>query len=109
MVAQTLANPQVDRPLVLNGHLVRLGLADDIVHESGSVELELGFELRPPADVSSPGARKARDVDSQKLDASFIRSSDNDFEIDTMNRLHWWSGPCPEFVYIGGHDDPVPV
>lgn len=82
MVAQTLANPQVDRPLVLNGHLVRLGLADDIVHESGSVELELGFELRPPTDISARGARNAPDIESQKVDASFARSSDNDFEID---------------------------
>lgn len=25
------------------------------------------------------------------------------------HRLHWWNGETPEFVAVGGHDDPIPV
>jgi hypothetical protein len=44
MTAQTLGNPLADRPLVLNGPLVRLGLAEDALHERSGV-VHVGFEL----------------------------------------------------------------
>src|SRR4051812_13422716 len=45
--AQTLGNPLADRPLVLNGPLVRLGLPDDVVHEAHGRQIEFGFSLEP--------------------------------------------------------------
>jgi AAA ATPase domain/Protein of unknown function (DUF3696) len=80
MVAQTLANPLVDRPLVLNGHLVRLGLADDIVHETGDVGLDVGFELIPTVDFTSPGVQHSA-FDALSVSARFAPSSANDFEV----------------------------
>ena len=47
LVAQTLAAPTADRPLVLNGPLVRLGWADDCVHEESAREIVIGFGLDP--------------------------------------------------------------
>jgi predicted ATPase len=51
MCAQTLGNPLADRPLVLNGPLVRLGLAEDTVHEASGRHVELGFGLVPVEDL----------------------------------------------------------
>lgn len=47
LTAQTLATPMADRPLVLNGSLVRLGLAEDCVHEAKEGEIQIGFGLVP--------------------------------------------------------------
>jgi hypothetical protein len=55
MCAQTLGNPLADRPLVLNGPLVRLGLAEDTVHEASEHSIELGFGLVPVEDLRGPG------------------------------------------------------
>lgn len=77
MVAQTLANPLVERPLVLNGHLVRLGLADDIVHEHDESRLAVGFELAPVA-VPRP-SRELQELGRLAVDARFLRTSGNDF------------------------------
>jgi predicted ATPase len=81
MVAQTLANPLVERPLVLNGHLVRLGLADDIIHESGAAELQIGFDLTPTVDYSTTGATKQRDFGRLSVLSQFSRTQANDFEV----------------------------
>jgi predicted ATPase len=81
MVAQTLANPLVERPLVLNGHLVRLGLADDIIHESGAAELQIGFDLTPTVDYSTTGTAKPRDFGRLSVLAQFSRTHANDFEV----------------------------
>lgn len=47
LTAQTLAAPTADRPLVLNGPQVRLGWADDCVHEEAGNEITIGFGLNP--------------------------------------------------------------
>jgi len=47
LAAQTLATPMADRPLVLNGPLVRLGLPEDCVHVETGRELTIGFGLSP--------------------------------------------------------------
>jgi len=80
LIAQTLANPLIDRPLVLNGHLVRLGLADDVLHVSGDRNLEIGFDLVPTVEFTAPGAPK-RDFDRLSLSASFGPTNDNDFSV----------------------------
>src|SRR4051794_35131647 len=53
MTAQTLGNPLVDRPFLLNGPLARLGLPADVLHE-GSSNVTLGFELKPHIATVSP-------------------------------------------------------
>jgi predicted ATPase len=80
MVAQTLANPLVDRPLVLNGHLVRLGLADDIIHETKEVGLHIGFDLIPTVDFAAPGVQRL-DFDRLTVSANFVPTTANDFEV----------------------------
>jgi predicted ATPase len=70
MVAQTLANPLSDRPLVLNGHLVRLGLADDVVHGTERSSVRVGFDLRPTIDFTTPGVPK-QGFDALGVSASF--------------------------------------
>ncbi|WP_312199414.1 AAA family ATPase [Anaerospora hongkongensis] len=48
LTAQTLQNPVVTRPIVLNGHILKLGAFDDIVsngHESENITI--GFTLNP--------------------------------------------------------------
>jgi predicted ATPase len=47
LATQTLAAPTADRPLVLNGPQVRLGWADDCVHEEAGSEITIGFGLDP--------------------------------------------------------------
>ena len=47
LTAQTLSTPMADRPLVLNGTLVRLGLANDCVHEETGKELAISFAFDP--------------------------------------------------------------
>lgn len=47
LAAQTLTAPTADRPLVLNGPQVRLGWADDCVHEEAGNEITIGFGLNP--------------------------------------------------------------
>jgi predicted ATPase len=59
MAAQTLGNPLADRPLVLNGPLVRLGLAEDTIHEESRRTIELGFELVPSPEGRRPATRRA--------------------------------------------------
>jgi predicted ATPase len=58
LVAQTLSNPTADRPLVLNGNLVRLGWASDCVHEQAAKGVTIGFGLNP-AEVSFGQGRPA--------------------------------------------------
>lgn len=79
-VAQTLANPLSDRPLVLNGHLVRLGLADDIVHESKTSGVTIGFDLVPSVDYATPGVPK-QDFDSLSVTARFAIAASNDLQV----------------------------
>lgn len=47
LTAQTLGTPTADRPLVLNGPQVRLGWAEDCVHEEANREMTIGFGLDP--------------------------------------------------------------
>lgn len=67
MVAQTLSNPFVDRPLVLNGPLVRLGLADDTVHEQSAKAITLGFEMSPSIHLRLPSDFRSIEVVSRFL------------------------------------------
>ena len=47
MLAQTLGSPARDRPIVLNGELVKLGFPEDILHKgkNQSQEIDLGFSI----------------------------------------------------------------
>jgi hypothetical protein len=69
MAAQTLGNPLADRPLVLNGPLVRLGLADDILHEGSGGAVSFGFGLFPVTGVAAAGTWRAN-VDRVEVDTS---------------------------------------
>lgn len=64
LTAQTLATPMADRPLVLNGSLVRLGLAEDCVHEAKEGEIQIGFGLIPTeAEANRPAMGEVARVD----------------------------------------------
>jgi predicted ATPase len=68
LAAQTLSNPLADRPLVLNGHLVRVGLAEDVVHGATGGQLDFGFMLEAPGPERSEPVRVH--FDSVSVDAS---------------------------------------
>src|SRR5688500_15934850 len=55
LTAQTLQSPVQSRPIVLNGHILRLGTFNDVVSDtSESGEIMIGFRLTPlPHDQSS--------------------------------------------------------
>jgi len=75
MVSQTLGSPATDRPLVLNGELVKLGFPVDILHKGGkSEEIEFGFELGSLTDVARSANIKA-DVVLQKAPDNHAFSS----------------------------------
>jgi predicted ATPase len=80
MVAQTLANPLSDRPLVLNGHLVRLGLAGDVVHGTERSSVRVGFNLEPTIDFATPGVPK-QGFDALGVSASFEISPTKDLAL----------------------------
>lgn len=51
LTAQTLQNPVSTRPIILNGHIVRLGTFSDVVsHQHQSKGISIGFELVPIED-----------------------------------------------------------
>lgn len=70
MAAQTLGNPLVDRPALLNGPLVRLGLPLDVLHE-GSDNVHVGFELTPHAEPDARPGLRTGDFGSVRIDAEF--------------------------------------
>ena len=84
MTAQTLGSPLSDRPLVLNGPMVRLGLAEDTVHEEAGGRIQIGFRVvRPPSYARS--SRRYGDWAFKALDvnAEFAMSRDGiDFEFE---------------------------
>jgi len=50
MIAQTLDSPNIRRPLILNGELVRLGYLDDILHHglnSNSISIQCKLQWQP--------------------------------------------------------------
>src|SRR5258708_28284375 len=50
LTAQTLQSPVYSRPIILNGHIVRLGAFDDIVSNDHEKEqILIGFHLTPLA------------------------------------------------------------
>ncbi len=64
LAAQTLATPMADRPLVLNGPLVRLGLANDCVHEQTGNALTIAFSFCPSAiDLGRPVMEDVSQID----------------------------------------------
>jgi predicted ATPase len=53
VTAQTLQSPVVSRPVILNGHIVRLGAFNDIVsHGSRRHHIAIGFDLAPGPEVT---------------------------------------------------------
>lgn len=82
MTAQTLGNPLVDRPLVLNGRLVRLGLAEDIVHEESHRMVELGFTLAPV--LTARPARRGAEFRRLSVEARFaMTAKGTDFSLES--------------------------
>lgn len=80
LTAQTLGNPLSERPLMLNGPLVRLGLADDTVHEGGDGVVRVGFGLYPQA--GGTGGVSFDELDRLDVRAEFVPSSSGaDFEL----------------------------
>lgn len=100
MCAQTLGNPLADRPLVLNGPLVRLGLADDTVHEASGRHVELGFGLRPVADLRVPGLWRGG---FKRLDVRAVLEvtpSGQDFQIHETEVTAEASESLPEMQHV---------
>jgi predicted ATPase len=84
MTAQTLANPLVDRPLVLNGALAQLGLAEDCVNEASGRSLALGFTLRNAVTAGARTMRPHASAQVVSLNATFeMKHSGADFVLDT--------------------------
>lgn len=80
LTAQTLATPLADRPLVLNGSLVRLGLADDCVHEHTDNQVNIGFTLNPSR--LGFGRPVLRETSALSVDAQFVVADDEtNFEL----------------------------
>lgn len=86
MAAQTLGNPLADRPLVLNGPLVRLGLAEDTVHEQSDGRVTLGFALIPISGARQTGMWRS-DFGRLKVDAVFRMTRGGDFELAEASLL----------------------
>jgi predicted ATPase len=85
LIGQTLASPARNRPLILNGELVRLGYFDDLLH-NGSTEKPLRIGFKHVADQASEGISEvtaewsllSRPNDSKrqmKLQTSSLRKS----------------------------------
>lgn len=55
LTAQTLQNPVKNKPIILNGHIVRLGSFEDIVSATATKDITIGFELHldEPTDRAS--------------------------------------------------------
>lgn len=85
LASQTLANPLADRPLVLNGRNVRLGLAEDTVHEASNQAISLGFSLRAVKTGSGAGARQPPGFSRLDVDADFAMTSEGtDFALERV-------------------------
>lgn len=76
LTAQTLQNPVVTKPIVLNGHILKLGAFDDVVsngHESQKITI--GFTLNPiKNDEALFGTRffyRAQDWKEANIDCEF--------------------------------------
>jgi predicted ATPase len=48
LMAQTIQNPVASRPVVLNGHILKLGEFDDILSNGATPAIRFGLKLRPP-------------------------------------------------------------
>jgi hypothetical protein len=82
LAAQTLANPLVDRTLVLNGPLVQLGLPDDCVNEQSGKQFGFGFSVAPGFRRASPRLGLSPNAITD-FDAEFSISRDGaDFTLD---------------------------
>jgi len=100
MCAQTLGNPLADRPLVLNGPLVRLGLAEDTVHEASGRSIELGFGLVPVEDLRGRGLSRGG---FDRLDVQAVLEvtpSGQDFQIQETTVTAECSEPVPETQHL---------
>jgi hypothetical protein len=72
LVAQTLSNPTADRPLVLNGNLVRLGWASDCVHEQAGQDVTIGFGLDPTEISFGQGRPAMGEVSRIEVQSQFL-------------------------------------
>lgn len=84
LAAQSLGTPLADRPLVLNGPLVRLGLAEDCVHEDAEKKMAIGFELGPSAFSQKKTNRSLKKTDATRVWSSFEISKDGTREFQLM-------------------------
>ncbi|WP_441290657.1 DUF3696 domain-containing protein [Sorangium sp. KYC3313] len=61
LVAQSLSSRVYSRPIVLNGHIARLGSFDDVAStNSEQDEISIGFTIRVPGDGRESGVRRLR-------------------------------------------------
>ncbi|MEA2358223.1 MAG: hypothetical protein QOI62_1483 [Solirubrobacteraceae bacterium] len=92
MVAQTLGNPLADRPLVLNGSLVRLGLAEDTIHQESHHSITIGFALTPASPLAQLRARYLNEFTRLDVRATFaMEHGGTDFgtsEVDVRASAH---------------------
>jgi predicted ATPase len=100
MCAQTLGNPLADRPLVLNGRLVRLGLAEDTVHEASARRIELGFGLTRVEDLYGPGFWRGT-FDRLEVHAVLdVTTGGQDFQVVETQVRAEQSDPIPENQHL---------
>lgn len=98
LCAQTLGNPLADRALMLNGPLVRLGLAEDTVHEARGRQVELGFGLEPVVEL--PGAWRGN---FDRLDVATtleVNKQGGDFSVATSKVTAYVTEPVPEKQHL---------
>lgn len=68
MISQTLGSPNVARPLVLNGELIRLGYLDDVIHhgmDAKPICIECKMQWRGTTRINSP-------IPLQEIDFSLV-------------------------------------
>jgi predicted ATPase len=98
LVAQTVTSRVERRPIILNGHLARLGTFEDIASSGSQLEeISVGFTLEPhkahyPPAFYSRGIREHafmyHGVDLAKCECDFTFSAATDAPSDELARLH---------------------
>ncbi|KFN09813.1 MULTISPECIES: AAA family ATPase [Paenibacillus] len=93
LTAQTLQNPVKNKPIILNGHIVRLGSFEDIVSATATKDITIGFELHldEPTDRASRivfwGGRPRRRHKDTVINFNYSFTCEGDIEITNLYPL----------------------
>jgi predicted ATPase len=92
MVAQTLNNTAGERPLILNGELVRLGHALEVLHEGDEQRpLKISFTLIQSKTTSQPNGEERRNTETIHVVAEFRLPNEGNLGFD-LSRAELSSG-----------------